>query len=280
MQENNWLKKISKISLLVHSSSNLMLANNKLFINLLTTAFFILTFSLPTCAKSILFPSLLKNYNNDITYCTNQIRKDWKLVVGTATLISASFFADKGIKSYVIKHKNRFMDHFTDYVKPLGNGFLILPVSVGLGTIGYYSKDARLFKSSYTSVESILTTSIITGALKITIGRKRPCKTNNPFIFKPFNMSSNYQSFPSGDVSTAWAFITPYAIYYHQPLLYLIPLSVSVERIYNNDHWTSDTLIGTAIGFSIGYLFSESHLNKNFSIYFNGSSIGISWRFK
>ncbi|GMT43306.1 MAG: hypothetical protein IEMM0003_0125 [bacterium] len=90
---------------------------------------------------------------------------------------------------------------------------------------------------------------------------------------------NNYQSFPSGDVTVAWSFITPYAVYYHQPLLYLIPLSVNIERIYKNAHWLSDTLMGTAIGFFTGYLFSTSHINNDFSIYTDGKTIDISWKF-
>lgn len=171
------------------------------------------------------------------------------------------------------------MNHFTNIVKSFGNGFFVLPIAAGLGTIGYISKDDRLLNASYTSIESGLTAAAITGLIKFTAGRARPRITGDTLRLKPFNVHNNYQSFPSGDVTVAWSFITPYAVYYHQPLLYLIPLSVNIERIYKNAHWLSDTLMGTAIGFFTGYLFSTSHIDNDFSIYTDGKTIDISWKF-
>ncbi len=124
------------------------------------------------------------------------------------------------------------MNHFADFVTPLGNGLYVLPMTAGLGAIGCISKDNKLLNSSYTSVESALTAAVITGGIKFIAGRARHRITDSTTKFKPFNLHNNYQSFPSGDVTAAWSVITPYAINYHQPLLYLIPLSVDIERMY------------------------------------------------
>ena len=232
-------------------------------------------------SKATQLPYLWHTYKNDISYSANQISNNWEVALGMAALVGASFFADNGIKSYSQKHRSSFMDHFTDDVKPLGNGFVVLPAALGLGAIGYYSKNDKLLDASYTSVESIITAGAITEIIKITAGRSRPNNGHNHTFFKPFNTDDKYQSFPSGDVTTAWAFVTPYAIYYHQPLLYLIPISVGVERIYKNEHWFSDTVASSVIGFFTAYLFSESHLNNsNFSIFADGRHVGVSWRFK
>lgn len=232
-------------------------------------------------SKAIQLPYLWHTYKNDISYSANQISNNWEVALGMAALVGASFFADNGIKSYSQRHQNSFMDHFTDDVKPLGNGFVVLPAALGLGAIGYYSKNDKLLDASYTSVESIITAGAITGIIKVTAGRSRPNNGHNHTFFKPFNTDDKYQSFPSGDVTTAWAFVTPYAIYYHQPLLYLIPISVGVERIYKNEHWFSDTVASSVIGFFTAYLFSESHLNNsNFSIFADGRYVGVSWKLK
>ncbi len=240
-------------------------------------------FFIPFCsfAKKIELPYPWHTYKNDISYSANQISNNWEVALGMAALVGVSFFADNGIKSYSRKHRSSSMDHFMDDIKPLGNNFVILPTALGLGAIGYYSKNDKLFDVSYTSVESIITVAAITGIIKVTVGRSRPNNGHSHMFFKPFNMDNSYQSFPSGDVTTAWAFVTPYAIYYHQPLLYLIPISVCVERIYKNEHWFSDTVASSVIGFFTAYLFSESHLNNsNFSIFLNGRHIGVSWKFK
>jgi len=250
---------------------------------LITQIMLILIFLFPSYsfAKEIELPYLWHTYKNDISYSANQINNNWKLALGVAALVGASFFADNGIKSYSQKHRSSFMDHFTNDVKPFGNGFVVLPAALGLGAIGYYSKNDKLLDASFTSVESIITADAITGVIKVTAGRSRPNNGHNHAFFKPFNMDDKYQSFPSGDVTTAWAFVTPYAIYYHQPLLYLIPISIGVERIYKNEHWFSDTVASSVIGFFTAYLFSESHLsNSNFSIFADERYIGVSYRFK
>jgi len=230
-------------------------------------------------AGNLNVPYLYHSYKNDINYSTSKIKENWKISLGAAALIGTSFFADKAVKSYFVKHQSKGMDHFTDIVKPFGNGFFVLPIAAGLGTIGYISKDDRLLNASYTSIESGLTAAAITGIIKFGAGRARPRTTGNTLRFKPFNLHNDYQSFPSGDVTVAWSFITPYAIYYHQPLLYLIPISVNVERIYKNAHWLSDTMMSTAIGLTTGYLFSKAHIASGFSVFTDGRTIDISWKF-
>lgn len=63
--------------------------------------------------------------------------------------------------------------------------------------------------------------------------------------------------------------------------MYAIPLLVDFERIYKNKHWTSDVIAGSAIGFSVGYLFSENHLKlgKSVSLQTNGRNIVLNVRF-
>ena len=80
------------------------------------------------------------------------------------------------------------MNHFTNIVKSFGNGFFVLPIAAGLGTIGYISKDDRLLNASYTSIESGLTAAAITGLIKFTAGRARPRITGDTLRFKPFNV--------------------------------------------------------------------------------------------
>jgi len=126
-----------------------------------------------------------------------------------------------------------------------------------------------LAEASLTSLEAGLTAGLITVGMKIAIGRQRPYCSNDPFTFKPFNGTFDCMSFPSGHTALAWSMITPFAVYYNQPILYLIPLSVNVARVYKNKHWLSDTIMSTGLGFSIGYFFSKKHIEKNRKFVFN-----------
>lgn len=120
---------------------------------------------------------------------------------------------------------------------------------------GYLTDNTKFTNASLTSLESGAVAGVITLSLKSIVGRKRPDSTSSNMTFKPFEINNKYNSFPSGDATIAWSMITPYAVYYHQPLLYLIPVAVDFERVYKNEHWTSDVIAGSVIGFSVGYLF-------------------------
>ncbi len=241
--------------------------------------FVLLSLNINAIAGSITIPRLYQSYKSDINYSAEKIAQNQDIALGTAAIIGASFFADKAVKSYFIKNQTKTMHHFADFVTPFGNGLYVLPIAAGLGAIGYISKDDKLLNSSYTSIESGLTAAIITGGIKFIAGRARPGITDSTTKFKPFNLHNNYQSFPSGDVTVAWSVITPYAINYHQPLLYLIPLSVDIERMYKNAHWLSDTMMGTAVGFWTGYLFSKAQVSRSFTFFTDGKTIDIAWKF-
>ncbi len=242
--------------------------------------FVLSTSGVEAIAGNITIPHLYKSYKSDISYSAKKIAQNQDIALETAAVIGASFFADKAVKSYFVKHRSKTMNHFTNFVMPFGHGFFVMPIAAGLGAIGYIFKDDKLMNTSYTSIESGLTAAVISGGIKFVAGRARPRITNSTTKFKPFNLHNNYQSFPSGDVTVAWSVITPYAISYHQPLLYLLPLSVDIERIYKNAHWLSDTVMGTAIGFWTGYLFSDAHFSKNFTLFTNGRTIDAAWRFQ
>jgi len=38
-------------------------------------------------------------------------------------------------------------------------------------------------------------------------------------------------------------------------------------------------MMSTAIGLTTGYLFSKAHINSGFSVYTDGRTIDISWKF-
>ncbi|MFN6991180.1 MAG: phosphatase PAP2 family protein, partial [Fervidobacterium sp.] len=109
--------------------------------------------------------------------------------------------------------------------------------------------------TALTILESFTVTSLITITTKFIFGRARPYKEEGAFYFTPFNISEEYQSFPSGHSALSWSIFTPLALKYGD-FWYLIPTVISAQRLWSDKHWTSDVLFGAAIGLSIGkYLY-------------------------
>lgn len=186
---------------------------------------------------------------------------------------------DRGVRAYVLKHQNDTATNIANAVRPFGSLYYMAPAVSALAIYGYSSQNRRLTNASLTSIESLIFSGVITEGLKMGIGRERPDATDEPFTFKPFNMSNTYKSFPSGDATVAWFMITPYAVYYHEPILYIVPAAVDLERVYRNRHWVSDTIMGSFIGFSVGYFFSKNHIANNITVGTDGSDLTLNIKF-
>ncbi|ONN26694.1 PA-phosphatase [Thermosipho affectus] len=108
--------------------------------------------------------------------------------------------------------------------------------------------------TSFTMVESVGFTSVITYSLKMIIGRGRPNSYEKPFVFNFFSFEGKNHSFPSGHSAFAWALFTPIAERYGD-FFYLVPFLFSFSRLVGNYHWLSDVVFGALIGYSIGKSF-------------------------
>ncbi|MGC8555301.1 MAG: phosphatase PAP2 family protein, partial [Candidatus Acidulodesulfobacterium sp.] len=215
----------------------------------------------------------------DIKSYPSFLLKNKDYVLGFAAILGSSFLLDRGMHAYMVHHQNNAASFASNTVYPFGKPYYTFPAAGLFSLYGYYTKNIKLMNASFTSMESGLAAGVIAEAIKVTAGRERPYGTNNPFEFKPFNIKNKYNSFPSGDATIAWSMVTPYAVYYKQPLLYLIPAAVDAERVYKNKHWLSDTVMGSAIGFSIGYLFSNNHISKDITFNSSGNNILINVKF-
>ncbi len=110
--------------------------------------------------------------------------------------------------------------------------------------------ETRLGKTFWQSIDATAIAGISTAVMKVAFSRERPSETDNPNKF--FQGSGNY-SFPSGEVATVSAIITPFVAEYGQdnPSVYaleLLPAYDMVARVKVQGHWQSDVLAGFAVG--------------------------------
>jgi len=146
-------------------------------------------------------------------------------------------------------------------------------IGAGLWAGGALNRDQTTSLDGLRSLESITVASLVTWAVKGIGGRARPYvdSTNaGDWRFgRGFRGGGQYQSFPSGHTTAAFAFASAITARVEQrsatdarwvgPLLYGAAALTGLSRVYDQQHWASDVLLGAAIGTVSGLVVVRSH---------------------
>ena len=119
----------------------------------------------------------------------------------------------------------------------------------------------HLRETGLLSAEALIDSGIVVTALKTASQRQRPAVDHSSGEF--FDGGS---SFPSGHASSAWSVATVIAQEYghHRPLVqvaaYGLATAVSLSRYTGRNHFLSEVLVGSAIGYATGrYVYHKHH---------------------
>jgi len=154
----------------------------------------------------------------------------------------------------------------------------------------------KIFGSEYLSVtgrmliEGLFYAGATTIILKTVLGRSRPYMNEDNTNFKWFQTSNDYNSMPSGHCTVAFAFSSVLAErldnVYASILLYGLASTTIIQRMYSDNHWASDCLAGSVIGYVIGkavvkYDNMQKGNNINLSAVYlpNGAGINLQYTF-
>jgi membrane-associated phospholipid phosphatase len=236
----------------------------------------------------------LLNFGHDFTEVYTS-PKNWggKDILKLCAVTGAGllFFAfDQDIKNWVQKQRTTSSDDFFNVMSSFGNGFYLGGALIGLYAAGEIADENSLRRTALLSLESWLTSSVFVIGVKVIAGRARPRTGESSHSFHPFSQRTVYNSFPSGHSCTAWAVATTIADQTDNPLVdglaYSIATLVALSRVQGNDHWASDSFIGSAVGYFIAKkvcALSRNRKNEKLSFSFELSrqrqAVGLSIRF-
>lgn len=135
----------------------------------------------------------------------------------------------------------------------------------GLGAYGAIAHNPKLSTTVMLATQSYITSGIWAFVFKTALGRTRPSEYNHwtgpGRIFRPQDRhladGSEFNSFPSGHTTTAFAIASVFARQYkNKPLVgigaYTIATMVGLSRMTENRHWGSDILAGGLLGYLCG----------------------------
>ena len=221
-------------------------------------------------------------------------------IVTAATFALAAF--DRPIAESVADpsgriQRNRFLgarasefNHVNEQTLTLGG--------LALYGIGRLSRSPTLADVSFHMAEAVVVASVVSQVIRLPLGRERPIVEGNggsdPFVFRPFRglRSRDYRAFPSihsssgfaaaavisGEVARRW----PEARWYVSPLVYGLAATPGLSRMYLNQHWASDVLMGAFIGIVAGQKVvrynHETNPRNRIDRFFLGGDAGVDAR--
>lgn len=134
-------------------------------------------------------------------------------------------------------------------------------VAAGLYIIGRSTGNRRMRETGLLAAEALIDSGIVAQTLKFTTQRPRP---NNDGGRGRFFTGGN--SFPSGHATSVWSLATVIAYEYQdRPFIrygaFAAATAVSLSRYSGRNHFLSDVLVGSAIGFGIGrFVYRARHV--------------------
>ena len=181
---------------------------------------------------------------------------DWLLTGATAGGTAALFLADKDVRSLMHRNQTQFLNDFSDVSRIYGEDYFGVGLSAGMYGTGLFTKNRELKMTGFMVFESITFSAAITQTIKMIAGRSRPYVNKGNTDFHPFTIKEERVSLPSGHSTVAFAISSVLAgrinNTYASIGLYTLASCTALSRVYSDEHWASDIVLGSVIGFVTG----------------------------
>lgn len=163
---------------------------------------------------------------------------------------------DRGIESHVPPSWKNRGEKISTY------GAAAFAGMVGGGYLwGKIRHNDHLTETGFLAGEAAVSSLGIAEGIKLIAGRDRPLEGN-----QQGNFFSGGQSFPSEHSTAAFSIATVVAHEYPGPLTKLLAYGgagvIAASRISARQHWTSDVLVGSALGWLVGEQVSHAHIRE------------------
>ena len=183
---------------------------------------------------------------------------EWLVPLTLAT--GAGIATDHRALTSVISHDATFNHANVDASNVLTGGLIVAPVA--LFGIGHLREDAHAQEAGILSGEALLDALVVEQGMKLVFWRERPTAdhTRGRFFQTAAGVDS---SFPSSHSMLAWSSAAVIAGEYPsrwvQIGVYSMATGVSVTRVLGQEHFPSDALVGSAVGWLIGHYVYRRH---------------------
>ena len=157
------------------------------------------------------------------------------------------------------------MDNITKIGQYYGEVVPAVSLSAGIYTAGLIFSERSVSLTGRLLGESLLYAGTFNMLLKILFSRSRPYNEKGNMDFWNYKFKNDFYSLPSGNSTVAFTLSTVLAErinnIYATIGLYSLATLTAYQRIYSDNHWFSDIVLGAVIGIVISH--AVVNLNKD-----------------
>lgn len=180
---------------------------------------------------------------------------------------SALFLVDKDVTRFARKNQSTVASGFANVGDAIGEPLYIFPAVGASYLYGHFADDAKVRRASLLALESLAISGVLTLGIKTVAGRHRPLTGPASDVWEGFTGKNDENSFSSGHTANAFAVATVVADQYKNtpyvaPVAYSLATLTALARIYDNEHWASDTFFGAALGYFVSKAVLGLHKEK------------------
>jgi membrane-associated phospholipid phosphatase len=139
-----------------------------------------------------------------------------------------------------------WLDHSMPTVSALGDGLS----EAGMVALASEFGPPRLARTSAVAMQALAISAVYGEGLKFAAWSNRPYDNPNAHDFWDFGQPT--QGMPSGHSFSAFAVAEVYGAEYGREWTYPVAALIGYSRVYNQDHWPSDVVVGALLGVIAG----------------------------
>ncbi len=204
------------------------------------------------------FKDLLRDQKRIWTSPFRLQKKDWQWLVPLTALTVVTVATDDGVSDRIVRNEEAF--EVSPDISKLGSGYVTFGAAGLMVTLGGLTGNQKVKETGILSAQALIHTNLVVGGIKLLVGRQRPVtdEEHNPGVLKVHGkFLGRDDSFPSGHSASIWALATVIGEQYrNKPLIrfsaYGVATVVGLARLTGGNHFPSDALVGSAIGYLIG----------------------------
>jgi membrane-associated phospholipid phosphatase len=165
--------------------------------------------------------------------------------------IAASAALDPEAREWSLRERSHSLDQLAKSVNPIGTAHLLVPAMTLTYAAALLTHQESLANGTLNTAAAYVASDIAESVLKPVIGRERPHVEGNSHRFHPFTSNGDWHSLPSAHVAHIASIAEAISMQSHSTSLTAlcsgIVALVAWDRVYEDQHWTSDVTATVAL---------------------------------